>query len=172
MDDWSIAYSFGGTAETPLVARRVAMRKAPPDASPVELQALCLERTDLILEDLCAVFDAAEARARETACADGASLTIMLGACMYAVAQILAPSPSVRFMLFATRVQRLQSLIPDVTSALGPAAAAALRAALEAPLRQLESMAAPFLEHNDPTEQEACSATYMDDDTDVDMDCS
>jgi hypothetical protein len=123
-----------------------------------EIQALCLERTDKLLDDLCAVFDAAETRAVASNCKDGEALTIMLGACSYAVGQVLAPCPSVKLFLFFERVKRLTQMLPHVSDGLGPGAAATLDQALNALTSRLLAMATPYKGNDD------CSS-----DSDVEM---
>lgn len=102
--DLSVSYSFGGKPEAPLVHRKVTffMSEAAPN-----LQEALLERTDLIIQDLCTVFDEAFAALKASEYTDGAQVDICMGACAYCVNNILVQAPSVKYAHMFFRVQQL-----------------------------------------------------------------
>ena len=108
--DFSVSYSFGGKPDAPLVQRKVAffIQETHPN-----LQEALLERTDLIIQDLCAVFDEAFAALEASEYTDGGQVDVCMGACAYCVNNILVQAPSVKYAHMFFRVQRLLNAISD-----------------------------------------------------------
>jgi hypothetical protein len=125
--DLSLKYSFGGTRAAPLVSRVIAFAFFP--TSSTSLQEALLERTDLLLGDLCAVFDNAcetfdtSSHDKTDAAAASKALQEMMGAVTYATKNILAQSPSVKYAVMFTRIQSLFARLEAVQTRLGPHAA-------------------------------------------------
>jgi len=126
--DLSLKYSFGGTRGAPLVSRTIDFAFVPSTAS--SLQEALLERTDLLLADLCAVFDGACDTFDACMSSDalklddaGHALQAMMGSVTYATKNVLAQSPSVKYAVMFTRIQTLFARLDVVRSRFGPHAA-------------------------------------------------
>lgn len=126
--DLSLKYSFGGTRGAPLVSRTINFAFVPSTAS--SLQEALLERTDLLLADLCAVFDGACDTFDACTSSDalklddaGHALQAMMGSVTYATKNVLAQSPSVKYAVMFTRIQTLFARLDVVRSRFGPHAA-------------------------------------------------
>jgi len=119
MADFSISYSFGGSKAEPLIRRTVAM---VVEGTITNLQEVLLERTDLLLADLCLVFDEAMAALVESEYTDDVQVNILMGACAYCVNNILAQSPSAKYAFMFTRVQKLLNTRSELVRTMGPAA--------------------------------------------------
>jgi hypothetical protein len=119
--DLSLKYSFGGTREEPLVARcvRFTVEEDPATMSESKLQEYLLERTDLLLADLCSVFDTAMAACVASNYTDVDQVDIMMGACAYTVKNILSQAISSKYVLMFTRVQALLNIRPQLVQTLG-----------------------------------------------------
>jgi hypothetical protein len=118
-----LKYSFGGTREEPLVQRTVQYRfedyrEDMPDLES-KLQEALLERTELLLADLCTVFDNALAACVASDYKDTVQVETMMGACFYAVRNVLLQSPSAQYALFFSRVQTLLNLRPQLVLTMG-----------------------------------------------------
>ena len=124
--DLSLKYSFGGTRGAPLVSRTIDFSFVPTTTS---LQEALLERTDLLLADLCVVFDSAcdtfDAAVKVGGTFDNAdtALQAMMGSVTYATKNVLAQSPSVKYAVMFTRIQKLFARLEPVRRRFGPHAA-------------------------------------------------
>lgn len=115
--DLSIRYSFGGSRDAPLVSRRVEYTHDPAACS---LQEALLGRTERMLHDLCAVFDAAKRDfdSKDASLQDEA-LQKMMGAVTYATKNILSQSFSVHYALMFTRIQEIFERLPVIEERCG-----------------------------------------------------
>jgi hypothetical protein len=119
--DLSLRYSFGGTREEPLVARcvRFIVDEDPATMAESKLQEYLLERTDLLLADLCSVFDTAMDVCVASSYTDMDQVDIMMGACAYTVKNILSQAISSKYVLMFTRVQQLLNIRSQLVRTLG-----------------------------------------------------
>lgn len=125
MTDFSISYSFGGTKDAPLISRTIPMT-VEGELNAARVQEALLERTDMVLADLCAVFDAAEAALVASHFADATQVDILMGAAFFCVNNILAQCPSSKYAHMYGRVQALLNYRPELLKTLGPRAVAVL----------------------------------------------
>jgi hypothetical protein len=120
-------YSFGGTAEEPLIRRTVRFSGDPKGTT----QEQCLERADVLLQDLCHLFDdhlavldtdthptddegiIAEHGAR------GRALDIVVATLDYAVTTCILPCPSVKYVTMYVRAQEIMRRMPLIQSLFG-----------------------------------------------------
>ena len=116
-EEISLKYSFGGTETEPLVARQVRVRV---DASS-NLQEALLHRTDALLLDLCAVFDAAFDVLEQDAYANTVALDICAGAAFYATRNVIDICPTTAYGKMFERVQRLLRVQTRIQAACGQA---------------------------------------------------
>ena len=112
-----LTYSFGGTPDAPLVSRRVQVDARDADS----LQEALLMRTDALLADLCAVFDAAFAVLEEDSFANTTALDIAAGAAFYATRNVIDPCPTTAYGCMFTRAQQLVRVQDRVLAACGQA---------------------------------------------------
>ena len=116
----SLRYSFGGTPDCPLVARQVVVHsslRALDD--PDTMQEALLERTDALLDDLCAVFDAACSALHTSAFTDTVALDICAGAVFYATRKVLDICPTTAYGKMLSRVQLLLSEYSRIARVMG-----------------------------------------------------
>lgn len=127
--DLTLTYSFGGAKDAPLV-RRTLPFKYDPALHASGFQEALLERTALVIQDLCGVIDnAMDALDRDPR--DLKAFEAAAGGCMYGVQTLIRPCPSAKYRLFLTRLQRVMAKADTVKDAVRPAAWAQMHAALE-----------------------------------------
>jgi len=136
----NLTYAFGGTREAPLVRRTVAMSILPSE----DLQEKLLERTDLLMQDLCTVFDDAWVLLASSGFSDAEQLNVAMGAASYAVSNIIVQSPSTNYALMYGRVQTLLNARPEVAENIGAGAARVLSEVLLPHLEALKAIDATF----------------------------
>lgn len=138
MTDLTIRYSFGGSEDDPLVRREVPFH--PPAG--VGLQEALLERTDLLIKDLCEVFDGAYNAFAEDAASDherAQALSVMAGTVIYAT-KFLALNVSVKYALFFERIQALFRALEVAKALFGAGSCDAIIGALENPWKWLKEI--------------------------------
>jgi hypothetical protein len=120
MKDYSVSYSFGGTKDKPLVSRLVPMVVDDvEELTASRLQEVLLERTELIIKDLCTVFDEACEAFVASSYTNRVSVDVMMGACAYCVYNILVQAPSNKYAFMFTRVQKLLNLRGEMLRTMG-----------------------------------------------------
>ncbi len=116
--DLSLTYSFGGTAEKPLVKRTITF----VTESVLEgqtLQEALLQRTDMLLDDLCGVFDASIQTLASSGFTDVQALNTAMGAVVFAVKNVIMQGPSTSYTLMYERTQQLLNLRPIIREIFG-----------------------------------------------------
>ena len=108
--DLSISYAFGGTRDAPRVRGVVPCVYDPAGGRP--LKEVLLDRTNLYLSAMCALFDAREADAT-----DPARVEDMAGAIAQAT-QALFKEPSGKYGPVLERALRLRQAVPATATAL------------------------------------------------------
>ena len=156
--DLTIRYSFGGTREAPLVQRTIPFALPSDDVSDLQLQEALLERTELLLADLCAVFDTAMAACAAAHYKDTTQVDTMMGACFYAVRNVLLQSPSAKYALFFGRVQQLLNLRPQLVTTLGAAAVDTLSGFVLPLWEDLKRVDATFAPKSAPEPRTCCDS--------------
>ncbi len=116
--DLSLTYSFGGTREAPLVKRTVAFRVAEVLEGP-KLQEALLERTDMLLDDLCAVFDTNYQAFVDSEYMNVDALNAIVGSVVFAVKNVIIQAPSTAYTVMFSRTQLVLNLRPAIQQALG-----------------------------------------------------
>ena len=168
-----LKYSFGGTRDAPLVQRTVQYRfeeyrEDMPDVE-IKLQEALLERTELLLADLCAVFDSALSACVAADYKDTVQVEIMMGACFYAVRNVLLQSPSAQYALFFSRVQTLLNLRPQLVITMGEDAVDTLSGFVLQVWEDLKKIDATFAESGRMKAPEIITPQNPAMDLDVDM---
>jgi hypothetical protein len=116
--DLSLTYSFGGTSEMPLVKRTVEYN-VPNVLEGPPLQEALLERTDMLLNDLCALFDTNYEAFVDSGYTNVDALNIIIGTVVFAVKNVLLQGPSTAYTLMFARTQQVLNLRPAIQQALG-----------------------------------------------------
>ena len=118
--DFSISYSFGGSRERPLISRRIEFHVPKSPETDHQLQEILLERADVIINDLCHVYDEAMTKLVHSNYTDKKQVDILMGASAYCVNNILVQSPSTKYALMYSRVQDLLNCRSHLTKTMGP----------------------------------------------------